>query len=267
MDEPGRAIAIASLPNLRDVGGWPTATGGRVRSGLLYRSVDLSKLTDDDLAMVEKLDLRTVFDLRTPAERDISPDRVPAGAAYMPLNVFADSTDAAPARLREVLADPELAARLLGSGRTVTMFEGAYRQIVSLASARDAYRRMFLDLADRGRRPALVHCMTGKDRTGWAAAALLQLLGVPDELVMADYLLTNAQLLPALQPKFDAFARRGGDPQLLMPVFGVREQYLAAALDEMHRVYGDIEGYFAAGLGLGAGMQDALRKAFVRPVA
>jgi len=260
--EPGTAIGIASVPNLRDVGGWPTAGGGRVRTGLLYRSVDLSRLADEDLAVFDKLGIRTIYDLRTGAERDQSPDRLPDGAAYVVLDVLADSADATPAKLAEVLADPQLAARLLGDGRAPAIVEGAYRQIVCLDSARAAYRRLFADLADAGNRPALVHCMSGKDRTGWAAAALLGLLGVPEELIMADYLLTNAQLLPSMQPRFDAFARLGGDPELLMPIFGVREQYLRAAVDETRRRFGTIEGYFADGLGLDADVQRRLRDAF-----
>lgn len=260
--EPGFPIGIASVPNLRDVGGWPTADGGRVRAGQLYRSVDLSRLSDADLDAFHALGIRTIYDLRSTAERDQAPDRVPDGAVYVWLDVLADALRSAPATLTDVLTDPGLATKLLGNGRAVTMFEGAYRQIVSSDSARAAYRTLYLDLADPARRPALVHCLTGKDRTGWAAAALLWLLGVPDELVLADYLLTNAQLLPALQPKFDAFAARGGDPELLMPVFGVRERYLEAARDELRRRYGTINGYFADGLGLTADTVAALRDAF-----
>lgn len=264
VDEPGRPIGIGSVPNLRDVGGWPTAGGGRVRAGLLYRSVDLSGLADADLDAFEALGIRTIYDLRTAAERQQAPDRLPDGAAYVSLDVLADAVRSAPATLSDVLADPALAAKLLSDGRAVTMFEGAYRQIVSSDSGRAAYRALYLDIADPARRPALVHCQTGKDRTGWAAAALLWLLGVPDDLVMADYLLTNAQLLPALQPKFDAFAARGGDPELLMPVFGVRERYLHTAREEMSQRYGTVEGYFTDGLGLSHDTIADLREAFTQ---
>ncbi|GAA1831145.1 tyrosine-protein phosphatase [Luedemannella flava] len=261
--EPGCAIGIASLPNLRDLGGWPTADGGRVRAGLFYRSVDLSRLADADLDAFGALNIRTIYDLRTVAERDQAPDRLPDGAVYVSLDVLADAMRSAPATLTDVLADPALATKLLSNGRAVTMFEGAYRQIVASDSARAAYRQLYLELADPACRPALVHCLTGKDRTGWAAAALLLVLGVPDELVRADYLLTNAQLLPALQPKFDAFAARGGDPELLMPVFGVREQYLNAAIDEMHHRYGTIDDYFTTALGLTDTLVATLRAAFI----
>jgi len=81
------------------------------------------------------------------------------------------------------------------------------------------------------------HCTTGKDGTGWAAASTLLVLGVSTDDVFADYLLTNDQLLPTLQPLLDQFRSIGGDPELLMPVVGVQKEYLQTVLDEMHKRY------------------------------
>jgi hypothetical protein len=74
---------------------------------------------------------------------------------------------------------------------------------------------MFAEIFDGQRRPALFHSTTGKHRTGWAAAATLTLLGVFEEDVLADFLIANRDLLPALKPYFDRFASVGGDPALL----------------------------------------------------
>ncbi len=265
--KPGASIPLLSVPNLRDLGGWPTRDGGRVRAGLLYRSTELDRLAGDDLAAVEALGIRTVFDLRTEAERTVQPDRLPRGAELVVVDVLADSSDAAPAQLMKVLGDPTAAAELLGDGKAVTMFEHSYREIVSLPSALAAYRTFFSDLSQPDHRPALFHCTTGKDRTGWGAAATLMLLGVSDEDVMRDYLLTNEQLVPSMQPVFDQFQAAGGDPELLRPVIGVQIEYLDASLDEMRRRYGSIEGYFAEGLLLDVGVQRALQAAFVEPAA
>jgi protein-tyrosine phosphatase len=261
--EPGRAIALASLPNLRDVGGYRTSDGRRVRSGVLYRSTELGRLAGDDVAAVAALGVRIVFDLRTTREREAEPDRLPDGVRLVVCDVLADSQDVAPAQLTEVLTSPARAAELLGDGRAEALFASAYRQIVSLPSAHAAYRRMFTQLLDLESRPALFHCTTGKDRTGWAAAATLLLLGVPETDVFADYLLTNRDLLPALAPAFDRFRAAGGDPALLRPVLGVERTYLEIALDEMRARYGTIEGYFADALGLGEDAQRGLRAALV----
>jgi len=134
---------------------------------------------------------------------------------------------------------------------------------VTLPSARAAYGALFADLARAERRPALLHCTTGKDRAGWAAAALLLLLGVSDDDVMADYLLTNEQLLPAMQPLFDRFTAAGGDPDVLRSLLGARAEYLEAALEEMTARFGTIERYFEQGLGLDPERIAALRTALI----
>jgi protein-tyrosine phosphatase len=105
-----------------------------------------------------------------------------------------------------------------------------------------------------------VHCTTGKDRTGWATAALLLLLGVSEEDVFDDYLLTNELLLPSFAGVFEKFTDAGGDPSLLEPVLGVRRQYLEVSLATMRTSFGTIEGYFSDGLGLDAERQALLRE-------
>jgi protein-tyrosine phosphatase len=259
---PGTSIAVASLPNLRELGGWPAA-GGRVRRGLLYRSTALGKLTDADLEQVGAIGLRRVYDFRTEAERTAEPDRVPVGAEYVVVDVLADAPGAGPAQLLAVLGDPPKAAEMLSGGKAEAMFEHGYRQLVGLESALAGYNRFFSEIAQEPNRPALYHCTTGKDRTGWASAALLMLLGVSEDDVLREYLLTNEQLVPALQPILDQFAANGGDAGILLPVIGVEQGYLAAALDEMHTRYGTIEGYFTDGLGLGPEVQAALRDALI----
>ena len=260
--EPGAGIPITSLPNLRDLGGWSTGGGGRVRRGLLYRSTGLDQLQGADLEAFAALGIRSVYDLRTEAERTAQPDRVPPGTEVVVCDVLAGLTTAAPAEVWQAMADPASAPDFYRDGRPQALFEDAYRQIVGLPSALDAYRRLFADLGEADHRPALFHCVTGKDRTGWAAAAMLSLLGVSRDDVFRDYLLTNDQLLPSLKPVFERFAAAGGDPDLLYPVMGVQRGYLEIAFDEMELRFGTIEGYFEAGLGIDAAGQQALRAAF-----
>ena len=139
---------------------------------------------------------------------------------------------------------------MLGGDKALQMFERGYREIVSLPSALAAYREFFTAIAQDAHRPALFHCTTGKDRTGWAAAATLLLLGVSEEDVLYDYELTNRDLLPALKPVFEHFRAAGGDPRLLEPVLGVDADYLRTALNEMTQKFGSIEAYFEEGLGI-----------------
>jgi protein-tyrosine phosphatase len=247
--QPGQQIPIGTVPNFRDLGGWSTPTG-RVRSGMLFRSAEFANLAGDDLTAFDRFGIRSVYDLRTADERAANPNTLPDGVEYVVLDILADATGAGPAQVLQALADADTAKETLGDGKAVAMFEQAYRQIVSLPSALAGYKQFFLDVADSGHRPAVFHCTTGKDRTGWAAIAFLSLLGVSKDDIRKDYLLTNDQLLPSLKPFLDQIAAKGIDTSLLQPVVGVQGEYFDAALDEMTKRYGTIEGYFTDGLGL-----------------
>jgi protein-tyrosine phosphatase len=260
-DEPRPGAPIAAAANMRDLGGWRNSDGRRVRHGLLIRSSALDELEGASEESFMSLNVRSIYDLRVDQEREARPDVVPAGIDYFVLDVLKDDEAAAPAQIANIHTDPKLAEQLLGGGQAIKLFEMGYRQIVTLPSAVESYGRLFRELSLEERRPAVFHCTGGKDRTGWAAASILMLLGVPDEVVMKEYMLTNEQLLPANRPILEQFKAMGGDPELLMPVFGVYPEFLQAAIDEMRARFGDIEGYFTEGLGLDAGTVDALRNA------
>jgi protein-tyrosine phosphatase len=253
---------IASMPNFRDAGGHRTA-GGYLRRGLLFRSDQLGGLSREEGELLSGLGLKVVYDLRTDAERSMLPEARIPGATHVPLDVLADDRQSLPARLLRLLVEPESAEPLLGNGRGAAMFLESYRSYVRMPSARLALGRLYSGLADPDSLPALCHCTTGKDRTGWACAALQTLLGVPYDDVLADYLASNRFVLPRYQPHVDAFAARGGDPMLLMPILCVRPEYLEASFDEVRREFGSIEGYFRDGLGITDGTIAELRSRFV----
>ncbi len=263
---PGAPSPIPSLPNLRDLGGWRTVDGRTVRSGLLFRSTDFSALDISDVPALEALGLTAVYDLRSEHESEAIPDPVLPGASNIALDVLADAQMSIPANIGAVLADPAVVAEageMLSGGKARAMISGTYREMITLPSATAAYTRFFRGLLDDGTTPALVHCTTGKDRTGWAAAAFLTLLGVPADDVYRDYLLTNERLIPSLGHIFDGFAAAGGDPELLVGVLGVDAGYLDAAFDEVRTRFGGIEGYFSEALGLDAEDRRALQNRYL----
>ena len=262
---PGRSLGIASVPNLRDLGSYRTRDGATVASGLVYRSNQLNPISPDDMANLAKLGLKNCYDLRTEAERTPLPDQLPSGVNNVWLNVLADDSGAGPAQLLKLMQNPKEANVALGGGKVDVDFIESYRKFVSLPSARTAYRELYLSLGDQQKLPALFHCTTGKDRTGWAAAALLTLLGVTEETVMEDYLRSNDYILPLYKKEIDAFVAGGGEASIPQAIFGVREEYLDAAFDEMKTKYGTIENYFSEALGIDAAAQKALRDLHLAP--
>ncbi|TAK00940.1 MAG: tyrosine-protein phosphatase, partial [Chloroflexota bacterium] len=201
--------------NLRDLGGHPTRAGDVVRRGFVYRSADLAGIEPPVVATaLAGLGVRTVYDLRTGPERRIHPDRgmLPDDTRYVIADVMRDSPAGSPAHLFRLMADARGAEAAFGAGQGAAMFEERYREFVTMPSARHAFRRLFLGLADPARAAGLFHCTTGKDRTGWAAAALLLLLDVPEDAVRADYLASNAALRAVMIPALERFEAAGGNP-------------------------------------------------------
>ena len=155
--------------------------------------------------------------MRTAAERSAEPDVLPDDTELVVCDVLKDSQSAAPAALTRC-SGPALAEQMLGDGKNVQLFEKGYREIVSLPSALAAYRAFFTAVASEANRPALFHCTTGEDRTGWAAAATLPPLGVSTDDVAYDYQPSN-EALPVACPEaaLRALSRRGRRPAPARP--------------------------------------------------
>jgi protein-tyrosine phosphatase len=262
---PGLSLGIASVPNLRELGGYQTSDGATVAEGLVYRSNQLSGIGPDDMEEIAALGLKVDYDLRTSDEKDARPDELPEGVEYVWLDVLADSPQAGPAMLEKLMEDPEQANAALGGGQAAKGFAESYREFVSLPSAKAEFSKLYSGLGDNEQLPALFHCTTGKDRTGWAAAALLSLLGVSRETIMEDYLRSNDYIIPMYQEVIDGFVAAGGEESIPLAILGVKQEYLDSAFDEMETEYGTIEKYFSEGLGIGAEQQKALRDLYLTP--
>jgi len=262
-ETPGQSLGIASVPNLRDLGGYKTSDGATVASGLVYRANQFSGISPDDMEKIAGLEIKNAYDLRTAEEREKRPDELPPGVNHVVVDVLADSPQAGPAQLEKLMEDPKTANAELGGGKVEALFQESYREFVSLPSAQREFGKMFLDLGDKEQLPAVFHCTTGKDRTGWVAAALLTLLGVPKDVVVEDYLKSNDYIIPAYRKVIDEFVAAGGEEEIPLAILGVKKEYLDAAFDEMETKYGTMENYFSEGLGIDAAKQEALRDLYL----
>ncbi|MFE6361167.1 tyrosine-protein phosphatase [Streptomyces sp. NPDC057806] len=229
-----RLIKLDGAVNFRDAGGYRTRDGHWVKMGEVYRSDALGHLTDGDLAKLERLGIRTVFDLRMPSERAADPDRLPAGATYTVADVIGDS-----GAFTTMPTTEAEAVRMMVEGEKV---------MVSGASARAAYSAVHAGVADRDRHGVLYHCTAGKDRTGWSSAALLTALGVPRETVMADYLASNTYRAAANEAALASLPP--AQAQVYKPLLDVRPEYLNSGFEEVREEYGTFTSYLRAGLGI-----------------
>ncbi|MFE6973241.1 tyrosine-protein phosphatase [Streptomyces sp. NPDC057682] len=243
-----RALPAASVLNLRDLGGIALGPGRQVRAGVVLRSGQLNGLDAAHDATLASLGIRTVVDLRTADERGSAPDRLPEGARLFVADVLGDDPGVAPARLRALLGDPAEAERLLGGGRAQELFAQTYRQMVLSPRAAAAYRAFLETAADDAARPVLFHCTAGKDRTGWAAAVLLLVLGASRDTVRTEFLAVNPVVRVAFRPYVQGYLDAGGDPEIASAIVEVRPRYLDTALDAMDERWGGLDGYLRNGL-------------------
>lgn len=247
--EPGRRIPFDGLGNLRDLGGYRAADGRTVRWGRLYRSDHLGRLSRRDRRRLRALELAVVVDFRSSAERARAPSRLPAGQGIrvVEIPIFEGDEDAVAGRVvRERLLRGDIAGMDADA-----MLTAAYQELVTKFTP--AYRRFVAEvLAARGA-PLLFHCTSGKDRTGFAAAILLRLLGVPEAAIMADYLRSKAYSLATHrhQLRLVRLLRGPAIADLARALLSVKGAYLQAAFAAIDRTYGSFAAYARVGLGLG----------------
>ncbi|MVU84077.1 protein-tyrosine-phosphatase [Nocardia sp. ET3-3] len=253
MRQDATQITLQGAVNVRDVGGYVTYTGDSTKSGKVIRSDALGKLTDADVQKLGTLGIQTVVDFRTPAEvQGLGADKLPAGvsAVSRPIDdggIYLKTAQAIGSK------DPVQQQALLGDGKAEQIMKTAYTNFLGA----DATAKFAQTIKDVAAAPGaiLYHCTSGKDRTGWMTYVLLQAVGVPESVARQDYLLSN-QYRAASDAALRAQLKAAGimqNPDLLIPLQIVSDEYLDVAVDQMKQQYGDFGKYLSKGLGLDAG--------------
>ena len=241
-NETLRSQFLSGVSNFRDLGGYAAADGRRVRTGIVYRSNQLSRASEADVVLLRGLDIRAICDLRSVRERHAqpTPERIATaihGSAKPDTDfIFEDIFAHTP---HEVNAWAEAFARFYGD--STEYYADEFGLMFRLILGRDL--------------PMVVHCSAGKDRTGVACALLLSALGVDRATVMADYLFTSARLDEDVHfknmlsdAKLNHYAAL--PPECRDVMLGTSERYLGRALDTLDARYGSLEDYLNKRLGI-----------------
>ena len=258
---PSRHVPLEGAVNVRDTGGYRSAYGREVMRGLLYRGDSLSQLTPSDRERLEHLGLRTVIDLRTPGEVLLSgPDRLPYGVDLVPLPVSGGDLGS----IYELIAsgDHDQQRTKLGDGRAASFMVEMNRAFVTDGRQREAFGAALRLMCAAEKLPVLFHCTGGKDRSGWMTAIVLTALGVPRELVLRDYLLSNDFHRTGYTKLRLDLVKTGivRDPELLRPILELSATYLGTAFEEADRRYSSFEAFLTRGLGVSDAMLAGLRR-------
>src|SRR6185312_1311436 len=227
-------VPLQGGSNFRDLGGYRTAQGRIVRRGAVFRSAHLGTLSDADRAAFAKLGMRTVVDLRGVNEAAETPHRIDGTGARI---VGAHIEPGIGEKIRLSIADGTATPFLM-----MQYLSDHYRDYPRRCAP--GFRTLFSTLSDGQHRPLVFHCTAGKDRTGFASALLLTLLGVPWETVVEDYLRTNELWIGHVgrYPELDIDTRAA--------IIEARTPYLEAAFEVVRNDYGDPQSFAEKALGL-----------------
>ena len=267
--EDKRHVSLDGQSNFRDIGGYETADGRRVKWGVVYRSGELHKLSDSDVLKLESLGIKAVANFLT--EKEIESrghDRLPDGVREIPLPMEAGNMGD--------LAEVVIEARSTGDFSKVPAEFNPEIHRLLITEAREYYARLLRELADPINRPMVYHCSHGVHRTGTATAILLSALGVPWETVREDYLLSNKYRKKEVDRRISELQLQAADTLLVDPeqvdmtnirAFYILEgSYIDASLDEAVKRYGSMDAYIREGLGISDEEITSLRKQLLAPV-
>lgn len=233
MSTPSRSLHLTGATNFRDLGGYLTSDGRRLRWRRLFRSDHLASLTASDRRVLADLGLARSFDFRGDEERETTAYALP-GVQIHALPI--------PPSVVQNLQLRRDQGQTLDAGAAAEVMEQTYEAFVERHSERFATLLQHLVARDV---PTVFHCTAGKDRTGFAAALILSALGVPRETIVHDFLLTNE-----LFRRPDMSSRHDLPQEVIAVLWGVQARFLERALATVERHHGSVDAYLTH-LGLG----------------
>lgn len=223
---PERRIFTQGTFQARDAGRYPAMDGAWMRGGMLFRADALSALTADDLEEMKRREIGLVIDLREKIEADAAPDLLPEGVEYRRIPIFEETLFQ-----NDFTAFPTLL--------------GQYQLVLDHHSPKLAEVIALISDAFAAQTPVVVHCTAGKDRTGLVAALIHLLLGVDEQIVLADYgasqTILGADFDGAVRDLYDRAglpgAILGTEPHKAPPT------YLKETLAEITSRHGSVEAF------------------------
>lgn len=255
-----RILKIDGMYNFRDMGGYPTKDGRRVKWGLLYRGDQLANSESSSDQFMLNLGIQSIIDLRSKLEIEKDPNRCISDIAQTH-NLDPNAHIAAFAghvQNTSIFSDREnlieSARKWLSEGKTGSenMIE-QQKEFVLSSDAKAAFSKALKVVMNAENSPVFQHCRGGKDRTGYIAMLELMILGVDRKYVIYDYLLTNkARELKnqKYREKFLEMTQNEEYTDFYMSLFESKEEYISAAIDLIYQNYTNVVNYVISELGI-----------------
>ena len=250
-----QSITLKSVGNARELGGYKTIDGRTVKHGVLLRTAALNTISSEDTARLkDTYHLSVIADLRMTLEAAAKPDPVIDGVKYVNMRVI--NEELFKRELEKKLAiEGDAVQRLKTMIDTGIMSFDMYVNFLSEESGKKAYSEFFRELLDLPEgRSLLFHCTQGKDRTGCAAMLILSALGVSEDTIMKDFLLTNEYNAEKIAAQRKMLLSHGIDEsqleQYMMILDEVSPKTMSTLLSWLKEKYGSPVEYIVQELGV-----------------
>nr|WP_263326461.1 tyrosine-protein phosphatase [Neobacillus sp. Marseille-Q6967] len=230
--------------NFRDMGGIETSDGRKVKKGILFRAAELAGLTEQDKSFLESLNIKSIFDYRRRAEAERKPDPMIGQAIHERVSVAAEDN------ITTHLFEKKDAPKEYFSQFTV---EGFLKIYAKMPIENPSYQKLMERLKNPEENlPLIHHCTAGRDRTGVGAMIMLMTLGVPYEIVLEDYLLSNETLADYHNQIFIKTSEFFTEEEWIgfKDAFPLRADYLHAAYHSILQKYGYFDHYIMREFGI-----------------
>ncbi|ACT04620.1 tyrosine-protein phosphatase [Paenibacillus sp. JDR-2] len=238
-----RIVPMERVLNFRDMGGYKTNDGREVKPGLIFRSADLSAMTEKDIALLRELNITAIFDYRDDHESEKQPD--PAIPSVKNIRVPA-------------INNPAMTSADFEKDMVKLMDQMSLEQMTKMYGVmplnNPSFKALIQLFEEQEGAAFLHHCMGGRDRTGVGAALILTTLGVDRGTIIADYLISNETLAPMNDQLRERMKPHLPEEKIeeLMEKMRLREEFLVAVFNAIEESYGTFEAYLEQEFGINA---------------
>ncbi|AKJ42221.1 Tyrosine-protein phosphatase precursor [Pragia fontium] len=255
-----RKVPAKGLDNLRDLGGFKTADGRYTKWGMMYRADTPYKLKSEGYNYVAyNMNMGYVFDLRNDNEVAKKPDPAMNGITY-----FHTQIPDIPPAYKDVSWDTtETIYNFVSTPRAESFYVDTNAYMVEAPKSHDSMKQILSTALTAEGKGLVWHCAGGKDRTGYVSAVFLAALGVPEETIVNEYLLTNEYRKEFDKKELEDMSKEfNQDPKAIKGFLAIqqsRPEYIKAALDLIKQKYGSVDNYLLKEMGITKQQIEALK--------
>lgn len=235
-----RLVPFKKFCNFRDLGGYETRDGRKVKWGVFYRSETLHKLKGNDLKYFKTLGIKYIFDYRSNEEVKLNPDVQVEGVNYVGISAM-KNLDNQNLDMESYLKS--FFKEGVGKSPEEILMDGYYEMPLD----NEALKKLMETIENPNNTPILQHCTSGKDRTGLGSALILLLLGVPEDKVIEDYMLSNEYRKGSTNKvlkMYENHIANGRMKKIIEDLLSVKKSYIKLSLNRIKDSYGSYEKYF-----------------------